>query len=147
MKSITAIVQSMMASSQEVNNTWRDRNCPPLCTLPAFGRRHARAQHAKWQPACLGTRNDLAPLLRVYSEQLALISDIVPDASLAVDHRAMAGGSNAGRHRSASARGSIGRSAGISPMWERREHRQDVSRLLSPAAREIPRAFWSSGQS
>ncbi len=74
-----------MASSQEVSYTWRDRICPPLCTLPAIGRRHARAQHAKWQPACLSTRNDLAPLLRVYSEQLALISDIVPDASLAVD--------------------------------------------------------------
>ena len=40
---------------------------------------------ANGQPACLSTRNDLAPLLRVHSEQLALISDIVPDASLAVD--------------------------------------------------------------
>src|ERR1700693_3056603 len=84
MKSITAIVKSMMASSQEVSYTGRDRNVPALHSADI---RPASCQgtYAKWQPACLSTRNDLARLPRVHSEQLALISDIVPDASLAVD--------------------------------------------------------------
>ena len=61
--------------------------------------------------------------------------------------RATAGECTSSRHRPALSGSPVARSAGIAPMWGRREHRSDVSRLLLQAVRETVRAIGSSARS